>query len=111
MRKGFAVLLFVGMVLVGPGLAQDRPSVFSGGMRPQAVTMKPMDTTRAMTPPQMGRYPQFGPQKAMSASNFFPKLSLGSWPPRLPTPSILSGKSNPFQPNPPQGKNPFELKK
>jgi hypothetical protein len=107
MRRSGVILLLVGFVLAWPVRGQDRVSVFTGGMKPQTVTMKPMDTTRAMTPPQMSRLPQFSPQRPMSGSSFFPKFSLGSWPPRLPTPSFLSGK-NTVQPA--QVKSPFELK-
>jgi hypothetical protein len=109
MRKRGVILLFSGLLLAWPVLAQDRTSVFSGGLRPQAVTMKPMDTTRVMTPPQMSRYPSFSPHKPMSGTSFFPKLSFGNWPPRLPTPSVVSGKNNVFQPTPPKGKNPFDV--
>ena len=111
MRKGLGIGLWLAVGLVWPVLGQDRPTVFNGGMRTQTVSVKPMDTSRAMKPQTLSKYPRFGPQKAMSASSFFPKLSLGNWPPKFPTPSILKGTDNPFQPNPPKGHNPFDPKK
>ncbi|MBI3409839.1 MAG: hypothetical protein HY040_15985 [Planctomycetes bacterium] len=39
--------------------------------------------------------------------NVFPKISLGTWPPRVPNVSILGAKNNPYQPNPPRGVNLF----
>jgi hypothetical protein len=108
MRKSVAVLLFAALMLAGSGQAQDKKiSVFNGGMRPQTVTMRPRDTTQFMTPPQMTRYPQFGPQKTVSATKFFPKLALGSWPPRLTTPSPTSVKNNPVQVTTPKVGNPL----
>ena len=39
--------------------------------------------------------------------NVFPKISLGSWPPRIPSVGILGANNNPYQPNPPRGVNLF----
>jgi hypothetical protein len=35
-----------------------------------------------------------------NTSKVFPRISLGSWPPKLPQVSVLPQSKNPFQPKP-----------
>jgi hypothetical protein len=79
---------------------------------PPKVKLQTIDTSKAMsgtnstvannlTAPR-ARSPRF-----FSMGNFFPTISLASWPPKVPNVFQLPQKENPYQPNPPKGTNPF----
>ncbi len=105
-------ICFVGTALalaaaIPAGAQQSFSSTFNG-VNPRNINLVPLDTNKALKSMNVStafRTPT--QQKAFSLGNVFPKISMPTWPPRIGTPSILSQKNNPFQPNPILGKNPF----
>jgi hypothetical protein len=92
-------------------LTPSRASTILTGANHLDITSTKIDTSRALRPPNASQ--AFATQrqpKSPVLGNVFPKISLGSWPPRLPNVSILQG-TNPYQPNPIRGVNPFAPKK
>jgi hypothetical protein len=114
--RALSVLLWAAlaaMTLTIPASAQTMSSsqFFQGfnGVNPRNVTFSAIDTTKAMQ--TMNVNSAFRPsaqQKPFNLTNILPKVSMPSWPPKVATPTILPQKSNPFQPNPIYGKNPFD---
>jgi hypothetical protein len=108
-----ATLLFgVGLAfaIALPATGQQFGTLFNG-VNPRNINLVPIDTNKALKSMNVStafRTPS--QQKAFSLTNVFPKISMPSWPPKIATPSILSQKNNPFQPNPVLGKNPFVQK-
>jgi hypothetical protein len=81
------------MALVLPGLAQqpagqpDANSFFTG-VNPRNIKTTKVDTTRAMRGSSISRAMQPTSQRAMtprSTSSFFRGVTLGTWPPKLPS--------------------------
>lgn len=108
MRKGFIVLgAVLALTFSLKGFAQQKSSFWSG-TDPRKVQFKQIDTTKAIRPSSATSAFHAPPKlKATGVDRFFPKLSLGSWPPGRATVSVLDPKANPFQPNP-KGFNPFD---
>ena len=111
-RLGGALLVLVSASLLwaearAQQLTQPSATSFFTGVNPHDMTFSKVDTSRALRPPSVnGAFHPPTQQRAFPLGNVFPKISLGSWPPRLPNVSFLQGK-NPFQPNPLRGVNPF----
>ncbi len=96
MRKTLAILVvvFSGYVLA-PALAQQPASMFFTGANPRELKFKPIDISHANRPTNMSNMlrPQRTP-KAFVLSNVFPRINLGSWPPKVPSTPIL--KESPY---------------
>ena len=91
-----------------PTFAQSAGS-FMTGVEPRNITLKKIDISSHNRPIPVNTLTGTQPKTGMiDMGNNFPRLTLGSWPPKMPSMSILKGKSNPFQPNPIVGKNPFD---
>jgi hypothetical protein len=92
-------------------LTPGRASTILTGANHLDITSTKIDTSRALRPPNASQaFATMRQPKSPALGNVFPKISLGSWPPKLPNVSILQG-TNPFQPNPIRGVNPFAPKK
>lgn len=83
------------------------------GTDPRQIQFKQVDTSKAIRPSAASRaFHSPSPISNPGINRFFPKLSLGSWPPNRANVSVLNPKQNNFQPILPKGKNPFgEIKK
>lgn len=111
---GLLVLLGTGLIWAearaqqaGNFVTGQQAATFLTGANHQNLTSTKIDTSRALRPSNVnGAFRTPAQPKAFGLGNIFPKISLGSWPPKLPQVSILQGK-NPFQPNPIRGVNPF----
>lgn len=78
--------------ILGPS---QQPSSFLTGANPRQINFTKVDTSRAMQAPNLGgAFAKPGQQTPLGLNSMFPKISLGSWPPKLPNVSILP--SNPF---------------
>lgn len=116
MRKLGAVLMLVasfGVCLSATGQQptnQPPANSFFTGVNPRNIqsknlvqpgkALKNYNVTSALRPQPK--------PSVFNVGRVFPKISLASWPPTVPTVGILNQKSNPFQPNPPKGINPFD---
>lgn len=108
MRKILIVAgALLGITLVLKASAQQ-PGGFWTGTDPRKIEFKTIDTSRALRPSATSRafHAPSNPTPT-GIGRFFPKLSLGSWPPNRANVSVLDQKKNPFQPNP-KGFNPFD---
>ena len=79
---------------------------------PPSLNLQPVDTSRAMssvtsTTSNALTAPRTRSPRFFSMGNFFPTISVATWPPRLPNVFTLPQGNNPYQPNPPGGVNPF----
>ena len=91
-----------------PAHAQQSFTQTFNGVNPRNITMVPIDTNKALRSMNVSSAFRTPSQtKTFSLSNIFHKISMPTWPPRIATPTFLSPQSNPFQPNPILGKNPF----
>lgn len=113
MRRTGSVLVAAALLLAAlPSFAQQQAGGFLTGVNPTRLNFQPIDTSRALRGATVAgglRNPSL--PGTSSFGRLFPRISLGSWPPRLPFTPILSGKNNPYQPNPIVGKNPLQTKK
>jgi hypothetical protein len=115
---GLLVLLGAGLFLAdaraqtGNFATGQQAGRFLTGANRQNLTFTKIDTSRALKAPTMSSAfrPPPQPKAPAGLGTVFPKISLGSWPPKLPSVGILQGK-NPFQPNPPPGTTPFNRPK
>jgi len=81
------------MALVLPSLAQQpagQPDAnqFFTGVNPRNIKTTKVDPTRAMRGSSISKAMQPTGQRAMtprSTSSFFPRVTLGTWPPKLPS--------------------------
>ena len=84
------------------------PSSFLTGVKPGNLQFKPINTGTAIKPLGLNSaFPAQRQQSAFGLGKVFPKISLGSWPPKLAQSPLLPQTSNVFQPSPPKGFNPF----
>jgi hypothetical protein len=109
-----AALFLAAIVL--PALAQQpagQPSAnqFFTGVNPRTISMPKVDPTKAMRNTNITKALQ--PNSAQKStgvfnlSNVFPKVTLGSWPPKLPTFVAVKTPSVPTSTTVPQGVNLF----
>ena len=79
--------------ILGP---TQTPSSFSMGANPRQINFTRVDTSKALQPTASlsKAFTKPGQQTPPGLGSMFPKISLGSWPPKLPNVSILP--SNPF---------------
>ena len=109
MRKVWITIMFV-LVIIPAVMAQRPAASFFSGVNPGSISYQPVDTSRALTPKNLS--PGYKPPSTSSSFKFqslFPKLSLPSWPPRIPSKPVSKGNS--FQPNIIQGKTPLDTGK
>jgi len=104
--------LLIMAALAIPVIAQQTTasSMFTG-VNPREIKSVPVDTSKAMKAMNINnafKTPASPAKGIMNIGNIFPKISMPSWPPKLPSTPILSKQNNPFQPNPIVGKNPFD---
>jgi hypothetical protein len=106
MRSGVGVMvLAAGLIVSLQAFGQSWT-----GANPRNLQFKPIDTSKAMKAfPTNKAFHTPSPVKNTGIDRFFPKLTLGSWPPRQGIVTIADGKNNPFQPNPPKGVNWFNM--
>jgi hypothetical protein len=70
-------------------------SSFLTGANPRQINFTKVDTSKAMQAPNLGgAFAKPAQQTPVGLNSMFPKISLGSWPPKLPNVSILP--TNPF---------------
>lgn len=88
----------------------DINSFLKGINRPQTMNTTPVNLGKFNKPINFSNAFKAAPtsMNATNTSRFFPKLSLGTWPPKFPNVSILPQSQNVFQPKV-VGKNPFSL--
>lgn len=112
MRAPILVLsLLTALVLCVGGFAQQNAGSWAG-TDPRSIQFKPIDTSKALKLGNTANAFHAAPQaKGFGMSHFFPKLSFGSWPPRIARAGVLDPKQNVFQPKPPKGFNPFDAAK
>lgn len=94
--------------IMGQQQQNSQASSFWTGVNPRAINFQKIDTSKALAPVNTSSV--FRAPRAPSTfqlSNVFPKISLGSWPPKTANAPILKPYSTPFQPNPLPGVNPF----
>jgi hypothetical protein len=86
--------LFAAAALVLPALAQQpagQPNAnsFFTGADPRKLTLSKVDTTKAMKTSSIGKAMQSTTAQRLpsvfSAKSVFPRVTLGSWPPKLPS--------------------------
>ena len=105
-----AAAALLALAVGASAFAQSAGNWAAGVRRP--MEFKPIDTSNAMKPFNATKAFRTTPQtRTFDFNRLFPKLTLASWPPRQAKVNILETKNNPFQPNPPKGKNPFEMPK
>jgi hypothetical protein len=100
--------LVLGLALVAQAPAQktNQLTPFFNGVNPTHMNFKPIDTSQAMRTFNVnGAMRPPSAMRTFTLSQFFPRISLGSWPPKIPNVPIL--KKSPFQPNGIAGTNPF----
>jgi hypothetical protein len=97
-------------------MAQQTGNFFSGtspssiftGVNPRTHKDVPFDANKAMRTFNASNFVRTpAQQKTFSLSSAFPRIHMPSWPPKIPTLSIMPQKNNPFQPYPVNGINPF----
>jgi hypothetical protein len=111
-RKIWALLVgMLVLVICLPALAQDpRASSFFTGVNPRDIQPKNLvQPTKALKNYNLSKTMRTPAQPSVfNLSRVFPKISLGRWPPVVPSVPVLGQKDNPFQPNPPKGVNLFD---
>jgi hypothetical protein len=104
MRAGLAIVgLTAALALLVPAFAQQTgklPSFSTGFTPPGGFSNKPIDISTALKPlniNQSFRPPR--PPSTFTLSNFFPKISVGRYPPKLPSfPNLHPLQSSPKLP-------------
>lgn len=111
-----ALIVFSAALLFTLGLqsfaqtSATQPGAWSG-TDPRKIQFKTIDTSKAMKPPNTSKaFHAMSPTTGPNVNHFFPKLSLGSWPPKTANVSVLDQKKNVYQPKP-VGVNPFDMGK
>jgi hypothetical protein len=98
--RGFVALpVSVMLALAVPVMAQQPAGTFFGS-QPRNITFKPIDTSNAVGSLNVNK--AFRPPRApstFSLSNVFPKISLGSWPPKTANPPVFPSTSTPAKTN------------
>jgi len=70
-------------------------SSFFTGANPRQINFTKVDTSKAMQAPNIGgAFAKPAQPTPIGMGGMFPKISLGSWPPKMPNVSIFPG--NPF---------------
>ena len=116
MRRLWAFLIgtaILGICLPAMGqsrmLTPDQASQAFTGANPRDIQIKNLvNPGKALKDYQLNNSLRKPAQPSVfNLSHVFPKISLGTWPPKVPNVSILGAKNNPYQPNPPRGVNLF----
>lgn len=98
-----AALMTLAMTALGQTPGSGRFIVGS----PVEIRNQPIDVSRAMRPTgsALPTYPatQRSAFAGLNFSNLFSNFSLGAWPPKTASSSVLPPNQNIFQPNPPKG--------
>jgi hypothetical protein len=80
----------------------------------QPMKFQPIDTSKALKAPDMSKFKIIGPKPATpNLTSIVPRFSLMQnmrWPGTQTPSPVLTPKTNPFQPTPPTGSNPFNQK-
>jgi hypothetical protein len=106
MRAFFSLTtLTLSLMLVEPALAQQQPVFF--GPQPLHIVNKPVDTSTAVGNFHVNQNAFRAPRApgTFTVSNFFPKISLGSWPPKIakapsfPSPPPAAKTNSPMNTN------------
>ena len=105
MRKEIALAAgFLALALVIPAAAQTlTPQNALTGVSPRQIRMQPIDTSRAVVPTNIAnsfRPPR--PPQTFTLSRFFPKITAGPWPPKMPNLNLFKSKAPPAAINPQQ---------
>jgi hypothetical protein len=105
MRQSLAVTAgLLSFVLAMPAEAQQILTPQSarslvGGVTSRPIQMKAVDTSRALAPMNIGStFKAPRPPATFTLSRFFPKITAGPWPPRLP--NLLAAFKAPPAPAP-----------
>ena len=91
--------------------AQQQASSFFTGVNPRNIQSKNLlvQPGKGMKNYNLNQTMRKQPQSSVfNVNKVFPKITLGTWPPVVPSIPVLSTKNNPFQPNPPRGVNLFD---
>ncbi len=104
----FVVAASVALLSEARGQQYRQAQEFMTGVNPHQLTFRPIDTSRALRPSSQASTFYQPKVKPFGLNTVFPRISLGSWPPKLPNIFVLPRKDNPFQPNPIRGRNPFD---
>jgi hypothetical protein len=103
---GYVLCMILVLVVAVPVIGQSSAGTFFTGVNPRNITNVPIDTSQALKAmPINNAFRTPSQTKPFSLGNLFPKVHLSSWPPIVPNTPVL--KTNPYQPNPIYGKNPF----
>jgi len=72
-----------------------------GGLNPQPIKMQMVDTSKALTPMNIGNtFRPARPPATFTLSRFFPKITAGPWPPKIPSLSLFKAPKTPTPINP-----------
>lgn len=89
------------------GSAQQGSAPWAG-TNARNIQFKPIDTSRAMRPTAADKaFRPYSQPRTSPLDRLFPKLNIATWPPKVANVFVVDQKSNPYQPNPPKGINPF----
>ncbi len=103
-------LVPLALILFLAGVANAQSSVIGG--TPRNIVNVPVDTSKALSTTANAsralRTPSAATNSPFNLGNIFPKISLGTWPPKTPQVSMLPQSQNVYQPNGVKGGvNPF----
>jgi len=72
-----------------------------GGLNPRPIKMQMVDTSKALSPLNIANtFRPARPPATFTLSRFFPKITAGPWPPKVPSLSLFKAPKTPTPINP-----------